>query len=133
MPFSAERLKQARQRANLTQEQVGQRLGVLQQQVGKWENGVSAPGSETLARLAQLLGCTTDWLLELVDAPDDHLHSTDLSEEERELITLFRRGALPNLIQRLVLQLAEGNLRKESSADEPDQPDVPPEEIAANR
>src|SRR5579859_2675884 len=112
MPFSAERLKQARQRAGLSQAQLGQRLGVVFQQVAKWEQKVSAPTPDTLGRLAQILGCTTDWLLELVDEPTSHLYDTDLSEDERQLILLYRRGELPDLIQRLVTELAGGNAQK---------------------
>src|SRR5579863_10186575 len=114
MPFSAERLKQARRRAGLSQGQLGQRLGVLTQQVGKWETKVSVPTSDTLARLAQIVGCTSDWLLELVDEPTGRLYDTDLSEDERQLILLYRRGELPHLIQRLVTQLAEGDAQKDT-------------------
>ena len=64
MPFSAERLKLARQRADLSQAQLGQRLGVVAQQVAKWEQQVSVPSSDTLARIGQILGCTTDLLLD---------------------------------------------------------------------
>ncbi|MHB8627013.1 MAG: helix-turn-helix domain-containing protein [Aggregatilineales bacterium] len=133
MPFSAERLKQARQRAGLSQAQLGRRLGVVFQQVAKWEQKVSAPTPDTLGRLAQILGCTTDWLLELVDEPNSHLYDTDLSEDERQLILLYRRGELPNLIQRLVTELAEGNPQKDPLVDRPGKPDVAPQDVAASR
>lgn len=133
MPFSAERLKEARRRSGLTQAQVGQRLGVVAHQVAKWEQQTSVPAPDSLARLAQILGCTTDWLLELVDEPTSHLYDTDLSEDERELIMLYRRGELPHLIQRLVTELSEGNVQKGPVVDGPDQSDVPPQDVATSR
>lgn len=36
-----ERITQARKRAHLSQEQLGERLGVSRQAVSKWESGVS--------------------------------------------------------------------------------------------
>ena len=73
MPFSADRLRQARLRRRFTQASLGEALGVVAQQVLKWEKQVSVPAPETLARMAQVLGCTTDWLLELVDEPTGYL------------------------------------------------------------
>lgn len=132
MPFSAERLKLARQRAGLSQGQLGQYLGVVTQQISKWEGNISTPAGDTIARLAQLLGVTTDWLLELVDEPTGRLYDTDLSEDERQLILLYRRRELPDLIQRLVTELAQGNVQKNPIIDRAGQPDVPPEDVAAN-
>lgn len=47
----------------LTQEQLGQRLNVSAQAVSKWEKGESLPDISLVADLAEILGCTTDYLL----------------------------------------------------------------------
>ncbi|MGN0975661.1 MAG: LexA family protein [Gemmiger sp.] len=63
----AERLKQARKAKKLSQAEVSRMLGVTQQAVGKWETGRSTPDPQTVARLAEIFGTTTDMLLGLAE------------------------------------------------------------------
>ena len=42
-------------------------LGVTQQAVGKWESGKSSPDPTTVAKLAEILDTTADYLLGLFD------------------------------------------------------------------
>ncbi len=65
----SDRLKQARKNKKLSQAELSRQLGVTQQAVGKWETGRSTPDPATVARLAELLGTTTDMLLG-VQQPD---------------------------------------------------------------
>ena len=60
-----QRLKELRKRGGFSQKSLSARLGVSQQAVGKWETGRSSPDPATLARLAALLGTSTDDLLGL--------------------------------------------------------------------
>lgn len=46
-----------------TQEQLGQRMNVSAQAVSKWEKGESLPDISLVVDLAQILCCTTDYLL----------------------------------------------------------------------
>ena len=48
----SERIRQCRQQAGLSQEQVAELVGVSRQAVAKWEAGTSAPSTENLLRLA---------------------------------------------------------------------------------
>jgi repressor LexA len=64
MEFS-QQLRAARKAARLSQTELAGALGVTQQAVGKWENGKSSPDPGMLARIAALLGTTTDALLGL--------------------------------------------------------------------
>ena len=50
-----ERIKALRRRAGLSQEQVAEQVGVSRQAVAKWEAGQSAPSTENLRKLAQVL------------------------------------------------------------------------------
>lgn len=50
-----ERIKALRRRAGLSQEQVAEQVGVSRQAVAKWEAGHSAPSTENLRKLAQVL------------------------------------------------------------------------------
>lgn len=58
-----ENLKKLRKEKKVTQTDLAQRLGVTQQAVGKWETGRSSPDPDTLMRLAEFFGVSTDTLL----------------------------------------------------------------------
>ena len=64
MSFS-ELLKQCRKKQGVSQAELAAKLGVTQQAVGKWESGKSSPDPSTVARIAELLNTTADYLLGL--------------------------------------------------------------------
>ena len=57
------RLKEARKSAGLTQKEVAAVVGVNQNTYSYWENGKTKIDSESLAKLSELFGVTTDFLL----------------------------------------------------------------------
>ncbi len=61
----AELLKQCRKQQHVSQAELATKLGVTQQAVGKWESGKSSPDPATIARIAEILGTTADYLLGL--------------------------------------------------------------------
>ena len=62
------RIRKAREQKGLTREQLGERIGVSPSAIGKWETGDRTPSADTLARLSEELGVSTDYLLELDSA-----------------------------------------------------------------
>lgn len=64
----SQRLKTLRKSCGLSQKSLAAQLEVTQQAVGKWETGRSTPDPATVARLAELLGTTTDCLLGVTPA-----------------------------------------------------------------
>lgn len=72
--FSPERLREARERASLTQEQVAQRAGLTRATVQNVERGRRAPQGYVLARLAQACGVSID---SLFVREADNLRPTD--------------------------------------------------------
>ena len=64
MSFS-ELLKQCRKKQGVSQAELAAKLGVTQQAVGKWESGKSSPDPATVARIAEILSTTADFLLGL--------------------------------------------------------------------
>lgn len=64
MSFS-ELLKQCRKQKGISQAELASKLGVTQQAVGKWESGRSSPDPATVARIAEILSTTADFLLGL--------------------------------------------------------------------
>lgn len=57
------RLYQLRQKAGLSQAQLGEKVGVSNKAVSKWENGKTKPGLDVVNRLADTLGVSVDELL----------------------------------------------------------------------
>ena len=47
-------LKELRQRHNMTQDQLAEKLAVTRQAVSRWENGETVPNTETLKLLSKL-------------------------------------------------------------------------------
>ncbi len=65
----SERIIRARKAAGLSQEELGQRLGVTRQAVSKWETGQTKPDADMLVLLCRELGLTADYLLLGVEEP----------------------------------------------------------------
>ena len=53
----------------LTQEQLGDMVGVSKQALSGWEHGTSRPNADYIRKLCLALGCSSDYLLELSDDP----------------------------------------------------------------
>ena len=58
-----ERITLSRKRAGLSQEQLGEKLGVSRQAVSKWESNQSNPDVAYVAEMCRLFGVSSDWLL----------------------------------------------------------------------
>lgn len=58
-----ENLQFLRKRANMTQEELAERMEVSRQSVSKWESGAAYPETETILRLCDLFRCDMDTLL----------------------------------------------------------------------
>lgn len=58
-----DRIAQARKQAGLSQEQLGEKLGVSRQAISKWESGQTNPDVAYVTELCRLLGISSDWLL----------------------------------------------------------------------
>lgn len=74
MPSLPERLRAARVRKNLSQTEVYRRTGINNKTLSGYERGISKPDYETLFKLAELYGVSTQWLLygdkSPIDKPD---------------------------------------------------------------
>ena len=57
------KLKEVRERAGLTQEQVAQSVMVSRQTISNWENGRSLPDIISIIKLSDLYGISVDELL----------------------------------------------------------------------
>lgn len=94
----AERFTRLRQDRGCTQQKMAEKLGVTPQAVSKWENGTSLPDAEMVRSIAQLLNCTTDYLL-------GHQVS-GISQCNQESVQ--RQTEIENVIQNDILTLEVG-------------------------
>ena len=58
------KIKDLREQKGLTQLELSQELGVQRSAIAKWETGRTFPRTELLLKLAQILNCTVDELLQ---------------------------------------------------------------------
>lgn len=77
-------LKAARERAQLTQQMVGDRFGVGKGTVSAWEAGTGDPGAARLYRIAKLYGVSVDALLCETDSPQIGYRDGSESAEDIE-------------------------------------------------
>lgn len=56
-------LTAARMAAGMTQKQLADAIGCMTKQISRWERGHNVPNAGTLARIAQVLGCSMDDLM----------------------------------------------------------------------
>lgn len=94
----AERFERLRQDRGYTQQKIADKLGVTPQAVSKWENGSSLPDAEMIRSIAQILDCTTDYLL-------NHQASA-ISQGSQESVQ--RQTEIENAIQKDILVLKVG-------------------------
>lgn len=85
----SQNIKKAREIAGLSQKQVALELGVSAPTVSDWESGKICPTAKKLARLAQLLGVSTDYLLGRTDEPTPAA-GEPLGPDELEVLNVYR-------------------------------------------
>lgn len=69
MKIMGQRIRQKRIELGLTQDELGEKLGLSKSQISKIEKGeVKAIDRDYLAKMTQLFHCKADWLLNLDDA-----------------------------------------------------------------
>lgn len=65
-----QRIAQCRRQAGLSQEALGEKMGVSRQAISKWESDGSIPEIDKLIALSRLFSTTVGWLLGIEQAPD---------------------------------------------------------------
>mgnify|MGYP000153994923 CR=1 FL=1 len=82
-------LREIRQRKGITQVKLSTVLEISQETVSAYENCKSLPSAETLCRMADFFGVSTDFLLDRTRVPYPLTHG--LEAEEAELISYYRK------------------------------------------
>lgn len=102
----AERLKELRKQAHLTQVELAKRLGIGQSSYADWERGKKNPTQENLIKIANLFDVPVDYLVGNSEEKSDELdniellfrmNSKGLTEEEK---VVFKRELIEFMEER---------------------------------
>jgi transcriptional regulator with XRE-family HTH domain len=89
--LNGKKLRAAREKRGLTQEELGALVGTTLSQIWRYENDWTSPNSETLTQIARILKVSVDYLLDLSEPKSEDMNP-DLSKTERKILDAFRRG-----------------------------------------
>lgn len=78
------KLKYFRTSHKMTQETLALKLGVTRQTVSKWENGISVPDADTLAKMADIFEVSVSELLGSDELLDGNKKKTDSHEDTKD-------------------------------------------------
>lgn len=88
-----ERIQALRKAAGLSQEELGEKLGVARQSVSKWESGATVPELDKLIAMSKLFGVSVGSLLGLEESEGpDH----ELTEREMRALEAIARRLVPS-------------------------------------
>ena len=85
------RLKEIREEKNLSQLEIAKGIQTSQRNIGRWENGDNEPTSSFIIKLANYLNCSTDYLLGIEDEYGIIQSNSNLTVNEEQIITLYRK------------------------------------------
>ena len=91
MAIIPERLVKAREFLGYNRKSFAEELNIPYRTITNYENGSREPGSDYILKVADICGCTTDWLLGLSDDPrNDSPYSALLQQEDDSLFRTLR-------------------------------------------
>lgn len=102
-----DRIKSAREARSLTQKDLGDRVGLNDKQIWRYENGLNAPVADALTDIAKALEVSLDYLVGLVDEPTGHFSENGLTPDERRLIWAYRHGYMVEALKTFTARLEE--------------------------
>ncbi len=86
-----EKIIYCRKKCGISQEALGDMIGVSRQAVSKWETGDALPEVTKLKALADVFGVTVDWLLDETDGTENHENPTS-DGSQAEYFTVHESG-----------------------------------------
>ncbi len=112
MGFQSDRLRKARDQSGMTQRKLGGLIGLGVNQISRYEQGAQDPSTDILAKLAQHLRVTTDYLLGLTDDPYGY-QKFELTEDEIQLLGAYTAGDTTRIMELSVSRVHQ--LREEGA------------------
>lgn len=116
--FETERVKRLMEERGLSQADLAKFMGVHQGQVSNWMSGRNMPNLETLVKMADFFGVSTDYLVGRIGENQAFYNVPELSPDEWEFILSIRDGSLANAFKKLVEELAKREQESEHEGNE---------------
>lgn len=85
------RIRALRKEQNMSQRTLADKIGASQKSVDYWEKEQAEPTAKFICALADCFGCSIDFLLGREDDFGNVNVQSDLSEQEKRLLSDFRR------------------------------------------
>ena len=131
MIFLKEKFKALRERLDMTQKDIADRLGITPQAVQKWEDGLSSPRNPKIYKLAEIFRCGIDEFADFETAPymtarickyyNAALKDIPAKVPSEELVRSYR-GKLGDLFDNTVQDLDIARRISQRTANIPDKP-----------
>jgi transcriptional regulator with XRE-family HTH domain len=94
-----DRLKALREKRGWSQRELARLCGLGEAQIGKYESGQTDPTVTSLKTIADKLDVSADYLLGISDDPRRHIDASALSDEEYQMLRIFRRDGWTGVIR----------------------------------
>lgn len=85
------RIRQLRHEHGMSQRELAVKVGVSQKAIDLWEKEITEPKAGVVARMSDIFGCTTDYLLGREDEFGNVNVMRELSEGEQRALDLYVR------------------------------------------
>ena len=110
MAIFTKRLKELRQKNNLTQKELSDILGISQGSYANWENGKREPSLDNVVKLSKILDTTTDELLGQTVYSKLDIYPHPLERIDLTNLKNFTKNEYDDLKQAIVLQQIKGSI-----------------------
>ncbi len=104
-----------RKEKHITQEQLGEAVGVTNRTVSKWESGVSSPGIDLIPTIATALGITLDQLFGI----EKKENTTDISQIIKETVSSSVKKYLEEYLPDIIEETLDDLLQNYRNSPEP--------------
>jgi transcriptional regulator with XRE-family HTH domain len=105
MPLIASRLRELREAAGYSQEQLAKKLDLGIRQIFRYESEIGQPAIDALAKIAVELGTSMEYMMGITDNSGPCITAEDqMDATEWKLLRAFRSGNLSELIQIIAAQ-----------------------------
>lgn len=94
-----DRIRLKREERGWSQRELSRRAGIGLNQVGRYESEEIDPSANHLKAIAEALEVSVDYLLGLTIDPKGHASDSDLTEDERDIIEVYRREGWRGLLR----------------------------------
>lgn len=82
----SEKILKLRKSKGMSQDELGEQLGVSRQSVSKWESGQATPELDKIMKIARVFDITTDYLLKPNETDELLLKTTILEREQKKIL-----------------------------------------------